>query len=243
MSTNNDAVDPNPSSQQANTVHHAFSNPDASDITLRTSDNFDFHVYKIILSLASPVFKDMFTLPQSQIAPQDAFADGQAIIPLSEDSQTTERFLKFCYPSVDPELETLEEVQSTLEMMSKYDVGDVKGRLVKILMSPKFVEKQPVRVFAIAYRYGLEAEARLAAKHSLGYVILSSFSTDLEHITAAAYHHLLEYHRRCGIAAYTLGTGLRWLAKSDWVWFRCTRCIGHSIEWYLDDGTYSRTAA
>jgi hypothetical protein len=66
-----------------------------------------------------------------------------------------ERFLMFCYRSIDPELETLEEVQRILEMMRKYEVGGVKWRLVKILMSPKFIEKEPVRVLAIARRYEL----------------------------------------------------------------------------------------
>jgi hypothetical protein len=247
MSTD-DVTDPNSSPLNASqpvvkTVYHAFGNPGASDITLRSSDNVDFHVYKVILSLTSPVFKDMFSLPQPSIALQDAFAIDKAIIPLSEDSQTTERFLKFCYPSVDPELENLEDVQGTLEMMRKYDVGEVKGRLVNILMSPKFVGKEPVRVFAIACRYGLAVEARLAAKHSLEYELLSPFSMDLEHITAAAYHRLLEYHQRCGTAAYTLGTNLRWLAKSNWVWFRCTQCTGHTMQWYLNDGTLSGTTA
>lgn len=40
-----------------------FDDPEA-DIILRSSDNVDFHVYKFLLSLVSPVFKSMFALPQ-----------------------------------------------------------------------------------------------------------------------------------------------------------------------------------
>ncbi|KAI0255963.1 hypothetical protein BJV78DRAFT_1113987, partial [Lactifluus subvellereus] len=40
-----------------------FDDADA-DIILRSSDQVNFHVYKVILSVASPFFKDMFSLPQ-----------------------------------------------------------------------------------------------------------------------------------------------------------------------------------
>ena len=34
-----------------------------ADIILRSSDNIDFHVFKLFLSLASPFFEDMFNIP------------------------------------------------------------------------------------------------------------------------------------------------------------------------------------
>ena len=84
-------------------VHSAaFGNPDAGDITLRSCDNVDFHVYKIILSLASPIFQDMLSLPQSSISRQVGLADGKGgsttVVSLSEDAQSMERFLMLCYP-------------------------------------------------------------------------------------------------------------------------------------------------
>ena len=79
----------------------------------------------------------MLSIPQPSISRQIGLADakGGSPVPLSEDAQSMERFLMFCYPSIDPELDTLEEVQRILEMMRKYEVGGVKGRLVKILMA------------------------------------------------------------------------------------------------------------
>ena len=104
-------------------------------------------------------------------------------------------------------------------------------------MSPKFLENEPVRVFAIACRYELEVEARLAAKHTLAHSLLGPFSRDLDHISAATYHRLLEYHQRCAIAAHTLTTNLRWLSKSNWIWFRCGNCPPHNSKRWLADGT------
>ena len=37
---------------------------DDADVVIRTAGPLDFHVHKPILSLVSPVFKAMFTLPQ-----------------------------------------------------------------------------------------------------------------------------------------------------------------------------------
>ena len=100
-----------------------------------------------MLSLASPNFQNMLSLPQPSISRQIGLADakfgGTTIVSLSGDDQSMERFLMFCHPPIDPKLETLEEVQRILEMMRKYEVGGVKGRLVKILMSPKFLENEP----------------------------------------------------------------------------------------------------
>ena len=79
----------------------------------------------------------MLSLPKPSISRQVGLADAKGgsktVVSLSEDAQSMERFLMLCYPSIDPKLETLEEVQRILEMMRKYEVGGVKGRLVKNL--------------------------------------------------------------------------------------------------------------
>ncbi|KAJ7020665.1 hypothetical protein C8F04DRAFT_973983 [Mycena alexandri] len=36
----------------------------AGDVILRSSDGIDFHVYRIVLSLASPIFEHMFSSSQ-----------------------------------------------------------------------------------------------------------------------------------------------------------------------------------
>ncbi|KAF9240602.1 hypothetical protein BU15DRAFT_73833 [Melanogaster broomeanus] len=60
------------------TAPEPFDNIDA-DVILRSSDNVDFRVFKIILSLTSPVFKDMFTLPQ----PDNQSPTSPSAIPVS----------------------------------------------------------------------------------------------------------------------------------------------------------------
>ncbi|KAF9237781.1 hypothetical protein BU15DRAFT_75774 [Melanogaster broomeanus] len=48
-----------------------------------------------------------------------------------------------------------------------------------------FLDEEPLRVFAIAYRFGFEAETRLAARHTLRQPIFGPFVKELEHIPAS----------------------------------------------------------
>ncbi|EIN03893.1 hypothetical protein PUNSTDRAFT_29952, partial [Punctularia strigosozonata HHB-11173 SS5] len=62
-----------------------------ADVILRTSDNVDFRVYKLILSLASPFFSDMFTLPQAMDA--NVGQPVPPVINMAEDSATIDCLL------------------------------------------------------------------------------------------------------------------------------------------------------
>ena len=75
-----------------------------ADAILRTADGVDFHVHQVILSLASPFFKTMFTLTQPPRL-TDTSASGIAkrdSIPVTEDSVVLDSLLRFIYPVCDP---------------------------------------------------------------------------------------------------------------------------------------------
>ncbi|KAK7012966.1 hypothetical protein R3P38DRAFT_2547565, partial [Favolaschia claudopus] len=59
-----------------------------ADTILRSSDGIDFHVWRVILSSASPFFKDMFSLPQDTSSEA-----GTPVIPVAENSQLLDAFL------------------------------------------------------------------------------------------------------------------------------------------------------
>lgn len=88
-----------------------------ADTILRSSDGVDFRVYRVVLSLASPIFKDMFRLLQPASEP------GVPVIPLAESSHTIDSFLRFFHPGGEPAafFETLEQLAQMIEMaVSKY---------------------------------------------------------------------------------------------------------------------------
>jgi hypothetical protein len=76
-----------------------FDDPDA-DIIIRSRDGVRFRTHKLLLSLASPIFRDMFSLPQPD-HDKDA-GEGLPVVDLTESSATFRLFMSLCYPAVYP---------------------------------------------------------------------------------------------------------------------------------------------
>ncbi|KAJ6525905.1 hypothetical protein DFH09DRAFT_936424, partial [Mycena vulgaris] len=180
-----------------------FDDPDA-DVILRSSDDVDFWVHRAVLSLASPVFRTMFTLPQVDTDPDFP------IIPVSESALLLDRALRFWYPGADIGAQTLGELREVLVIIIlKYDmqfaVPCAKERLRRHL------RPHPVAVFAIAYRHEWTDIAQEAAKASLA-LPLRTFGpanrSELQYISGDAYHILLQYHFECGNVAKLASSSL-----------------------------------
>ena len=88
---------------------------DDADIILRSSDQVEFLVYKVILSKASPVFKTMFSLPQP------ATDIARPIVDLAENSKVLAAVLSAIYPhtSVAANPLSLDDLIATLDAARK----------------------------------------------------------------------------------------------------------------------------
>ncbi|KAF7350681.1 BTB domain-containing protein [Mycena sanguinolenta] len=101
-------------------ISSPFDDTDA-DVILRSSDGVDFHVYRLVLSLASSVFKDMFGFPQP---------NSEATIPtvqVTESALILDMALRFWYPGAEPAaLRTIDDLRQILEVLiMKYNVHSV----------------------------------------------------------------------------------------------------------------------
>ena len=66
-----------------------------ADLIIRSSDSVDFQVHKLVLSMTSPLFKDLLSLPQ----PFDSeTVDGLHVVQLPEDSELLNSLLSMLYP-------------------------------------------------------------------------------------------------------------------------------------------------
>ena len=139
---------------------------DDADVTLQSSDEFNFHVHKIILSISSPFFKSMFSLPQPN---ESSSEKDHPIIDMSENRKTIEALLTFIYPVVSdaPEFDSLDEIMDALEAAKKYDMAVASERLIQQFEESKFVEDDPVMAFCAAFSRKLGDAARIAAMASL----------------------------------------------------------------------------
>lgn len=182
-----------------------FDNPDG-DIILRSANGVDFHVFKLILSLMSPVFKDMFTLPQNCVS-------SVPVITVTESSTTLESLLLLCYPAATPTFDSLDNAKAAIEAAKKYDMQAVLSRAGDLAMS-LFLPTHFLDLYALSCRFGWQHHAQTAATRSLEIKNLGRPSTEFENmhdITALDYHRLLIYHHACGVAAQAVGNSLSWL--------------------------------
>jgi len=168
---------------------------DDADIILRASRcdaPRDFHVHKIILSIASPVFKDMFGVPQP--APPASSAEAMVpIINVDDTPEDLEVFLRVIYPLGSPTMPTLDAISDALVTLDKYQVqGGSLQPLRSLLVSLEFLENDPIRVYSLACRWGFKEEADLAAPYTSSLDVLGRIcEEDLRRMTGVEYHRIL----------------------------------------------------
>jgi hypothetical protein len=137
-----------------------------ADVIIHSHDGVHFYVYKTVLALASPFFKDMFSLPQTTHSIQQAISKSAPVVDVAEDSQTLDHLLRLCYPIIDPVITELTEVGHVLEAAIKYQMEEAT-QLMRALLST-FVYDKPLQVYVIACHLQLETEAKASALHWCG---------------------------------------------------------------------------
>ncbi|KZP05269.1 hypothetical protein FIBSPDRAFT_1005636 [Athelia psychrophila] len=113
--------------------------------------------------------------------------------------QTLEYILRLCHPASisNPPILELDVIKGVLGAARKYGMDGAEIFIRNALISPRFLGKWPMRVFAIACLVKATREARIAAAtlefdiaEELGYI------NELEDISGADLFHIQEYHKR-----------------------------------------------
>lgn len=169
-----------------------FDHPKA-DLILRSDDGVDFRVSTFILEISSEFFATMFKDGQPE---KDERRDGCPIVRVQEHSKTLQTVLSLIYPVDPPVLDEIPHIYACLAAALKYDMKRVVSLTRVALRSTAW--KAPLRTWAVAVRYGLEDEARVAAAEVVRQRIpvLDDFPPEMEEITAGPYFRLLQYECR-----------------------------------------------
>ncbi|KAJ7758558.1 hypothetical protein DFH07DRAFT_818525, partial [Mycena maculata] len=219
-----------------------YDDPSQADFILRSSNNVNFFVHRLLLALVSPVFKDMFAMPQPE---RTTVAEPHPLIPVAEDSETLHRILTWCDPRVSPVIGTLEEIQVVLQVADKYCIESVTKRVGEMLafgvegLCPS--GSGSVRVYAIAIRYRLDALARKAARCSLDAKwedLMNEDAPELAHVPGSALHRLQQYRLRCGAVAKKAAVDWTWILDATGVVSECPTCASglpprHWSKWWI----------
>ncbi|KAM5539753.1 hypothetical protein V8D89_006566 [Ganoderma adspersum] len=167
------------------------------DLIIRTPDpdSTRFHVHQCIIANLSPVFADMFSLPN-----HDAASPDKPIVDVQESATLWTHVLSFCYLGPRPSSLAIDDVHALLEAARKYQMPSVTDWMRRTL-ADEFVDTQPLSAFGLACAYKLDDVARRAARASLFLPADFDFVKELDLIPTHQYHRLLEYRRRCLRAA------------------------------------------
>ena len=167
---------------------YSFDAEDA-DIILRSADREEFRVHKCILSIASPVFRDMFAFPQPQESTHNL-----PNVDLPETAVTLDILLRYIYPIPSPKIEDFVTLSNVLISAEKYGAEGVISRFRTVLVSSHFLDLDPLRVYAIACRWSFLEEAKLASARTV-YADLAKQGEgcleDMRYMSGLDYHRLL----------------------------------------------------
>jgi len=176
-----------------------FFTTDDGDIVLRASQGcdpvHDFRVHKFILSLASPVFKDMFAFPQPPGQNHNE-QPNTPIIDISEPPYILDTILRLVYPGVEPsKIPNVSTLNALFSAADKYNITSIYPILGQSLKT--FLPHDPFRVYIIACRFGFLEEAKQALRMLTpeATILPPADEGDLRHISTIDLYRLMWFVR------------------------------------------------
>ena len=160
---------------------------DDADMVIRAGGALDFHAHKLILSLTSPLFKDMSSISQPP-------PDTPPHVDVQESAKTWENILRIIYPLPNPIIDDLDDLESLLLAAKKYEIQIIIDSYKKCFENHRFIQQDPLHLYAIACACGFDDEAKYVARHAEHLtVVRSSDAGDLKGLTVESYIHLISF--------------------------------------------------
>lgn len=168
----------------------------------------DFRVHKLILSEASVVFENMFSLPQpTPTSTPSSDRDNLPDVPMAESAETLNALLGVLYPGKGPQLVDISVIGQVLAAADKYGMSGVSKQLEHVLLQRHIVEKEPMKVYALACHHGMQHAATIAAKETLLHPMPGSYIPEFSLMTGSAFYSLIQYRNTCvGLIETLLGS-------------------------------------
>ena len=161
-----------------------------ADVVIRVADALNFHVHKLMLSLVSPFFKTMFTIPQ----PPTNTPNTLPHVNVHESVETWKNILQFIYPMPNPAINDLHNLESLLLAATKYEMQSIIDAYKINFEDRRFIQRDPLHLYAIACKCGLDDQAKYVARNAELLVVTErSPNDDLNGLTIASYHRLISF--------------------------------------------------
>jgi len=213
-----------------------------ADIIIQSCDFINFRVHKLVLSLSSPFFDDMFSLPQP--SDQDV-VDGLPVVRLSEDAELLKCLLTMVYPIPSMIPNSYNKTLMVLAASQKYDMDVVQSRIraeTRDKNLPMPIGAATFRAYAIASIKGLSSEKETLARLTLDFPMTFEFLCDeLPFFEGWVLRDLILFRRRCRDNLISCFNSFLNLGNPPFdIWMSCTQSAsylrsytktGHSPSW------------
>jgi len=161
---------------------------DDADVVIRAAGTRDFRAHKLILSLVSPIFKDMFAVPQ----PPTGTPGTLPRVDVHDTAETWENTPRTIYHMPNPVINDLNNLESLFLAAKKYEMRFVTDSYEKSFKNRRFIQQDPLHLYAIACACGLDDQAKFVARNAELLTVVRG-SQDLKGLTVAPYHRLVTF--------------------------------------------------
>ena len=214
-----------------------------ADIIIQSCDSINFRVHKLVLSMSSPFFGDMFSLPQ----PSDQEAvDGLPVVRLSEDAEVLKCLLTMSYPILSMITSSYDKTLMVLAASQKYDMDGVQSRIRTEFRDkhlPLPTGAATFRAYAIASIGGLSTEKETLARLTLDFPMTFEYFHDgLPFFEGWVLCDLIRFRKRCRDNLISCFKSFLDLDNPPFnIWMSCRRSgsyrgghTGYSPSWLTD---------
>ena len=165
---------------------------DDGDIILRTPRSKGFRVHKTVLSVASPVLREL-VVDVPKLSPDEEEKDVLPEVDVEDSPEDLDIFLRLIYPIIlPPKFEDFDTLSRAFTILQKYKVDGVLELLRPVLTSRPFLASDPVRVYAMACRLGFKEEAEVAIPLAASTDFTTTIrAEDLRSMSGVDYHRLV----------------------------------------------------
>ena len=213
----------------------AIPDSDLDGVILKSSDNAYLRASRALLSLASPILKDMIALPAEELK------DDLPVIQLTEHSRTLEHLISICGQKwiKDPIIPSISQFGEVMTAAKAYRMDGAMQIIERLLVDSPLLKQEVLGCFALGKYFGLQQLAQAAAEHTLSLPLFSRPScSELDRITSGDYVRLQAFYTACQAAFRARVEGraippsrfkgqkgnFPWMTRDSFVWLTCTSC-------------------
>ena len=171
-----------------------------ADIIIRSCDSINFRVHKLVLSMSSAFFHDMFSLPQPSESDQEV-VDGLPVLRLSENAEVLTCLLTMLYPIPPMIPDSYNKTLMVLSASQKYDMDSIQSRIRHSTRGQKLLMPTGAatfRAYAMASIGRLSSEKETLARLTLNFPMTFEYLCDeLPFFEGWVLRDLISFRKRC----------------------------------------------